>query len=57
MGEILNKNNIIFSEIKQAMLEARSNVASAVNVELLKAYWQIGRIIVEYEQSSQERAI
>ncbi|NMB04193.1 MAG: DUF1016 domain-containing protein, partial [Tissierellia bacterium] len=26
------------------MLEARHNVASVVNVELLKAYWQIGKI-------------
>ena len=31
-------------------------VASVVNVELLKAYWQIGKIIVEHEQDSQERA-
>lgn len=38
------------------MLEARNNVASVVNVELLKAYWQIGKIIVEHEQNSQERA-
>lgn len=29
------------------MFEARNNVASVVNVELLKAYWRIGRIIVE----------
>ena len=30
------------------MLEARNNVASIVNVELLKAYWQTGKIIVEH---------
>lgn len=54
MSEISNNN--IFSDIKQVMIEARNNVASVVNVELLKAYWQIGRIIVEHEQDSQERA-
>ena len=37
------------------MFEARKNVASVVNVELLKAYWQIGRIIAEDEQDSQDR--
>lgn len=38
------------------MFEARNNLASVVNVELLKAYWQIGRIIVEDEQNHQDRA-
>ena len=56
MSEISNQNDNIFLEIKQVMLEARNNVASVVNVELLKAYWQIGKIIVEHEQDSQERA-
>ena len=38
------------------MESARGNVAREVNNELLTAYWNIGRIIVEYEQSSQDRA-
>lgn len=57
MSEISNQNDNLFLEIKQVMLEARNNVASVVNVELLRAYWQIGKIIVEYEQDSQERAV
>lgn len=57
MNKISNQDNNIFSEIKEVMLEARKNVANIVNVELLNAYWQIGRIIVEHEQNSQERAI
>ncbi len=57
MNKISNQDNNIFSEIKRVMLEARKNVASIVNVELLNAYWQIGRIIVENEQNSEERAI
>jgi len=54
MNQMSSKN--IFLEIKQVMLEARNNVASAVNAELLKAYWQTGRIIVEDEQNHQDRA-
>ena len=42
-SEISSQNNSIFSETKQVMLEARNNV------ELLKAYWQIGKRIVEHE--------
>lgn len=56
MNQISNKNNNIFTEIKQVMFEARNNVASVVNVELLKAYWQIGMIIVQDEQNHQDRA-
>jgi len=35
---------------------ARQNVAQQVNVELLTSYWNIGRIIVEYEQTNKTRA-
>lgn len=38
------------------MLEAKKNVANIVNVELLNAYWHVGKIIVENEQGSEERA-
>lgn len=54
MNEIVS--NHIFLEIKQVMVAARNYVASVVNVELLQAYWQIGKIIVEDEQNHQERA-
>ena len=36
--------------------EARNNVARQVNNELIAAYWNIGRIIVDYEQTVPERA-
>lgn len=31
-------------------------VAAHINTELLSAYWNVGRIIVEHEQNSNERA-
>ena len=46
----------IVSKIKAVLETARGNVAKQVNSELLNAYWNIGRIIAEYEQSSPDRA-
>ena len=46
----------LISEIRDVLITARSNVAHQVNSELLSAYWNIGRVIVEHEQGSNERA-
>ena len=46
----------LIDEIRQVMGQARANVSKAVNNELLAAYWNIGRIIVEHEQENNERA-
>ena len=53
MANELDNANIrtIVKEIKTVLEEARSNVAKQVNNELLNSYWNIGRIIVEYEQT------
>lgn len=55
MGELTN-NNAMISEIKEVLQTARFNVAQQVNSELLTAYWNIGKIIVEHEQDNKERA-
>ncbi len=47
---------IIVHEIGDLLAAARSNVARQVNNELLSTYWNIGRIIAEYEQTVPERA-
>ena len=39
----------IVQDIKTILESARANVVRRVNRELLDAYWNIGRIIVEYE--------
>ncbi len=46
----------IVAEIKTVLESARRNVARQVNSELLNTYWNIGRIISEYEQTVPERA-
>lgn len=52
------KNDIsnIVHEIGDLLATVRSNVARQVNSELLSTYWNIGRIIAEYEQTVPERA-
>lgn len=44
------------TEIRRILDEARGHIAHQVNSELLYAYWNIGRIMVENEQSQPERA-
>ena len=55
MNEIAEYNDMI-NEIKEVLQSARKNVAQQVSTELLTTYWNIGRIIVEHEQQSKERA-
>lgn len=55
MKEIAKYNDMI-NEIKEVLQSARLNVARQVNTELLTAYWNIGRIIVEHEQRNNARA-
>lgn len=45
-----------YESIRSILEEARSNAYRAVNSELVQAYWQIGRIIVEEEQKGKARA-
>jgi predicted nuclease of restriction endonuclease-like (RecB) superfamily len=46
----------LLTSIGTAIATARRNAIKAVNTELVKANWEIGRHIVEYEQQGQERA-
>ncbi|WP_251213410.1 PDDEXK nuclease domain-containing protein [Adlercreutzia murintestinalis] len=46
----------LVAEIGDTLKLARNNVAKHVNAGLLTAYWNIGRLIVTYEQSGKDRA-
>lgn len=53
----LNKEyQILIESISRAFSTARQNAASAVNLEMLNAYWSIGKIIVEFEQKGKQKA-
>lgn len=55
----LNKNkgyDKLIESIGSIYTKAKSNVASAINAEMLNAYWEIGKYIVEFEQDGKQRA-
>ena len=46
----------VYSGIKKILEEARSTAYRAVNFAMVKAYWNIGRVIVEGEQKGKARS-
>ena len=56
MKVIKSKYEHLLAEIGITIESARQDAVKAVNTNLVKANWQIGRHIVEYEQHGQERA-
>lgn len=50
------KYNDLLNNIGFAIQTARQNAFKAVNTEMVKANWEIGRHIVEFEQHGHERA-
>jgi predicted nuclease of restriction endonuclease-like (RecB) superfamily len=52
----MKKLEPIVKQIKNRLSEARNKAASEVNTAMLQAYWDIGRIIVEYEQDGEIKA-
>ena len=54
MDNILKENNI-FKEIRNLIIDSRDRVYKSVNVEMLNLYWNIGKIIVG-NQNGNERS-
>ena len=46
----------LYTEIKETLLASRQQAYAAINFAMVKSYWDIGRIIVEHEQSGSLRA-
>lgn len=46
----------LYSNIKQVIEEARNTAYRAANFSMVQAYWHIGKLIVEEEQSGKQRA-
>ena len=49
-------NSALYGAIRQVLETARRNAYKAVNFAMVQAYWQIGRLIVEDEQTGEARA-
>lgn len=58
MKSVKTKSNYnkLLSNIGLTITTARQNAVKAINTELVKANWEIGRHIVEFELQGQERA-
>ena len=55
MNLVKSKYKKLLADIGLSIETARQNAVRAINTELVKANWEIGRHIVEYEQSGKER--
>ena len=51
------KYQMFVDSIGNSIENARQRAIQAVNNELLKANWEIGKYIVEYEQHGNEKAV
>lgn len=51
-----NKYHLLIAGIDQILEQGRKQVFVAINQILVKTYWEIGRLIVEYEQAGKEKA-
>ena len=51
-----NKYSQLLDNIGSTLQKARENAIKAINTELVKANWEIGRHIVEFEQQGKEKA-
>lgn len=54
MNEIVSQN--FYSDIKELLQKAKNSVYQTINITMTQTYWEIGRKIVEEEQSGKERA-
>ena len=46
----------MYERVRAILAEARQNVARTVNTEMVRAYWLVGREIVQEEQAGSTRA-
>ena len=50
-------NTYLVEELKNIIHQAKAKVTTTVNTVMVQTYWNIGRLIVEDEQSGRERAV
>ncbi len=55
-SQIISSDNQIFQQIKKLLHSAKRKIATSINTQMVKVYFEIGRIIVEYEQQGKEKA-
>ena len=53
----INLNDSFINEVKQIVAQARRQAYTAINSAMVKAYWEMGKRIVEEEQQGQARRL
>ncbi|MHB8836354.1 MAG: DUF1016 N-terminal domain-containing protein [Candidatus Methylomirabilia bacterium] len=57
MSEIpVEASQALYQQIRTVLVQARARAWQSVNAEMVKCYWEIGRLIVEEEQRGKARA-
>jgi len=56
MSDIIINESEFYSRISEVLKSARNKIVQAVNTTMVETYFEIGRLIVEEEQSGKERA-
>lgn len=51
-NEISKRVEGLLDSIRSIIIDARKSVAKNINTELLSTYWEIGKMIVDVESSS-----
>jgi len=51
-----NKIDRLYTQIEELLSEARKTIFNQVNQTMVYTYFEVGKIIVEYEQEGKERA-
>ena len=49
MTKLINSEEVVINEVKRIIEESKRKVVSCVNITLLFTYWNIGKLIVEYQ--------
>jgi predicted nuclease of restriction endonuclease-like (RecB) superfamily len=52
-----DNTDALYGQIRDVLAEARQQTWRNVNLVMVRAYWQVGRIIVLHEQAGQSRAV
>jgi hypothetical protein len=47
MSDLIKQNGDVFSNIRDVLVAARTNVYKAINFAMVEAYWEIGKKIEE----------
>ena len=56
MNNVLKNSPELLDSIRELLINSRHQLVRAVNTTMVQTYWQIGKIIVEDEQSGKARA-